>query len=252
VKKEPLDALRASHTPEAIRERLDEEQTPSYLKDFIYGAVDGLVTTFAVVSGVQGAGIGSGIVIVLGMANLVADGLSMAASNYLGTKVEEEMRAKKKLEEEYHIKTFPEGEREEVRQIFMRKGFEQEDLERIVEVITSDKKLWVRTMLQDEHGIPLKGPNPFRAGATTFVAFLLVGFIPLSPFVINWLFGRTAEAPFFWSIVLTLIAFFTVGALKSRFILQRWYIAGCETLLIGGIAASLAYGIGWALRGLVE
>ena len=81
MSKERLDELRASHTPEAIKARLDEGGKISYLRDCIYGAVDGLVTTFAVVSGVQGAGIGSGIIIVLGLANLVADGLSMAASN---------------------------------------------------------------------------------------------------------------------------------------------------------------------------
>jgi VIT1/CCC1 family predicted Fe2+/Mn2+ transporter len=129
-----------THTPERIRQRLQAPTTHSYLRDFVYGAIDGTVTTFAVVSAVAGAGLSTGVIIVLGVANLVGDGFSMAASNYLGTKTEEELREKARKMEEYHIAHSPQGEREEIRQIFAGKGFADEQLEHVVDVITADHR----------------------------------------------------------------------------------------------------------------
>jgi VIT1/CCC1 family predicted Fe2+/Mn2+ transporter len=243
---------RAEHTPSAVSKRLDSGPSHSYLRDFIYGAVDGAVTTFAVVSGVAGAGLSTGVVIILGFANLLADGFSMAVSNYLGTKAEREMLDKAREQERQHIHVFPEGEREEIRQIFARKGFAGAELEGAVDVITSDVERWVDTMVREELGMQLERPNPVRAAATTFVAFVVVGFIPLFTFVWNWVLGPTIATPFFWSGALTAVAFFSVGAMKGRYVIQRWLVSAVETLLIGGLAAAMAYAVGAILRGLVE
>lgn len=167
-----------------------------YLRDFIYGAVDGAVTTFAVVSGVQGADLSSRIVIILGLANLIADGFSMAVGNYLGTKAD--------LEQRY-------GE---------------------------DRQRWNGSA------------DPLRAGVVTFISFVLVGTIPLLTFLINWIVGDVVGRPFFWSVLLTGVAMFGIGTVKSRFGIGPWYRGGFETLLIGGAAAALAWGIGWLLRGV--
>ena len=97
----------AEHTPEAISERIRSGSTQGYLKDSIYGAIDGAVTTFAVVASVTGAGLSSGIVIILGLANLLADGFSMAAGNFLGTRAENQSVSKARREEEREIETHP-------------------------------------------------------------------------------------------------------------------------------------------------
>ena len=220
---------------------------PSYLRDFIYGAIDGAVTTFAVVSGVAGAQLSSRIVIILGLANLIGDGFSMAAGNYLGVRADSQQRDRLREEEELHIEEWPAGEREEIRQIFARKGFGEEDLDRVVEVITSDRKRWVDTMLAEEHGMSLRGPVAWRAALTTFVAFLAVGAIPLAPFLAEFA-GVVLESPYRASVLLTGIAFFLVGAAKSRFVTQAWWASGLETLGLGGGAALIAYGIGVLLR----
>ncbi len=239
------------HSPEAISKRLDDGPQPSYLRDFVYGAIDGVITTFAVVSGVAGAGLAPGIIIILGLANLIADGFSMAVSNYLGTRAENQQRDYTRAREHLEIKLFPEGEREEVRQIFARKGFEGRQLEEAVEVITSDRERWVETMLLEEHGLSLQQVNPLIAGAATFVAFFCVGALPLLTFLINWWYPHSFEQPFLWSSLLTMAAFFVVGVLKGRFLGQKGWVAGVETALVGTVAAALAYGVGLLLKGVV-
>jgi VIT1/CCC1 family predicted Fe2+/Mn2+ transporter len=242
--------LEAVHTPEAISERLDTAPARSYLSDFIYGAIDGAVTTFAVVSGVAGAQLARGIGVGRGAANLGGGGFSMAAANFLGTRAEGQQRLRARRTEAHEIRVHPEGEREEIRQIFARKGFEGEVLEQVVEVITADEQRWLDTMMSEEHGLAPAPRSPIRAATATLVAFIVIGAIPLLPYVGDVTGLVDLPAPFGISAVLTAVAFFLVGAAKSRFVDQRWWLAGLETLFVGGIAAVLAYGMGVLLRGL--
>lgn len=244
--------LEHSHSPHEIARRVNEGTNHSYLRDFVYGAIDGTVTTFAVVSGVAGAGLSTNIVIVLGLANLLGDGFSMAASNYLGTRTEEQLRDKARAMEERHIQQAPEGEKQEVRQIYANKGFEGKDLDRAVEIITSDEKRWVDTMLVDELGVLLDSPSAFKAAITTFLAFCLVGVLPLLVFIYGYFFPMDQSTLYGTSTVITAFAFFFVGAAKSLFVQQHWVWSGLETLSIGGIAAVLAYFVGLLLQGILN
>lgn len=233
-----------------MRERLGARPTPSYLRDFIYGAIDGAITTFAVVAGVEGADLDVEIVIILGVANLLADGLSMAASNFLGARAERQQQELARRREEEHIALVPAGEREELRQIFAAKGFAGRDLDRVVEVISSDPEVWADTMMIEELGYGTTEPNPLRAASSTFVAFVGVGFLPLAAFVYDLAAPGELESAFVWSAVMTAVAFFAVGSLKARFVAQRWWRSGLETLAIGGAAATVAYAAGALLQGL--
>lgn len=239
------------HSPVATRERLSRPPKQSHLRDFIYGGIDGAVTTFAVVAGVAGAGLSASVVIILGVANLIADGFSMAVSNYAATRAELQKRALARAEEEQEIRDIPEGEREEIRQIFSLKGFSGDQLDRVVEVITANPRVWVDTMMVEERGYSVTREEPLRAASSTLVAFVVIGFIPLFAVILDSAFPSLLDHPFLWSSVMTGIAFFVVGALKSRFVAQRWWLSGLETLLMGGSAAAIAYAIGAILGNVV-
>lgn len=243
--------LRESHSEQAIRERLNAVREHNYLRDFVYGGIDGAVTTFAVVSGVAGAGLSSGVVIVLGLANLAGDGFSMAAANYLGSKADQQLLERARRTEELHIEKYAEGEREEIRQILIAKGFQGSTLDEAVDTITADRKLWIDTMLQDELGLSLNPRDPLRAALVTFASFVAIGFLPLLAFIAHHISDAPSGNPFVYSAILTAFAFIGVGAVKARFVEHAWYRAGAETLAVGGTAALLAFAVGHLLRNIV-
>lgn len=230
------------HDPESIRERLAAGPRLSYLRDFVYGGIDGSVTTFAVVTGVVGARLSPAIILILGAANLVADGFSMAASNYLGTSTERQEADALRARERRHIALHPEGEREEIRQIFAAKGIEGDDLERVVAAVTSDQERWIDVMLSEEYGLPQQVRSARAAALATFGAFVLCGLVPLLPFIFAIPHALTV------SIVMTLGVFFAVGSARSRWLILSWWRAGLETLAIGAVAATLAWVAGMVIK----
>jgi VIT1/CCC1 family predicted Fe2+/Mn2+ transporter len=231
-------SIEHGHSPQEITHRLAKGQKYSPLKDMIYGGIDGAVTTFAIVAGVEGAGLSHSIIVALGLANILADGFSMAASNYSGTKAELDDRKRIIQIEERHIADHPAGEREELRQILALRGLSGPVLEQATNEIARSKENWIDLMLTYEYGLSRDDPSPVRAAIATFAAFVMAGSIPLIPFV----FGL--PNPFALSVYATLLTFFLIGAGKSRWSLSKWWRSGGETLLIGGFAALLAYGVG--------
>lgn len=234
--------LEHDHDPEAIAERLAGGPRVNYLRDWIYGGIDGAVTTFAIVAGVVGANLSARVALVLGIANLLADGFSMAAANYSGTKAERDDYRRLRRMEERHIDTVPEGEREEIRQIYSRKGYSAGDLSRIVALITSRRQVWLDTMLEEEHGVSPIRRDPVKAALATFSAFVVCGAVPLLPFA----FGAQASAA--TATLLTGLVFFMIGAAKSVWSTQRWLASAIETLTIGMAAAGIAWCVGFLLQ----
>ncbi len=227
-----------SHSPEAIAARLRDGSMQSYLRDFVYGAIDGAVTTFAIVAGVEGAGLSHGIIVALGAANILADGFSMAAGNYSGSKADLDDRKRIAAIEARHIEYHRDGEIEELRQILQMRGLKGDILEQATQEIAADKDKWIDLMLTDEYGLPRDPPHPFKAASATFVAFLAAGVVPLTPFIFD------LDNAFAWAICATLLTFFLIGSIKSRWSLAKWWWSGAETLSIGAIAALIAFFVG--------
>jgi vacuolar iron transporter family protein len=237
--------LEHGHNPRDIAKRLKQGPHVSYLRDWVYGGIDGTVTTFAVVAGVVGADLSTKALLILGAANLFADGFSMAAANFTGTKAEMEEYEKVRRMEERHVALAPDGEREEIRQIFAGKGFTGEALKSAVDVITSKRERWIETMMTEEHGLPAVTRSPGKAAVMTFLAFIACGSIPLLPFVVG------VPASVSASTTMTGFTFFAIGSLRSYWSPAPWWRAGIETFLIGTTAAAVAYLVGVVLTRLV-
>ncbi|MEQ8906490.1 VIT1/CCC1 transporter family protein [Ekhidna sp.] len=223
----------------------------AYLGEFVYGGIDGSVTTFAVVAGSAGANLESSIVIILGFANLIADGFAMSVGSYLSTKSEKENYEKHKAIEYWEVDNLPEKEREEIREIYAAKGFKGELLEKVVDVITEDKDRWVDIMMKEELEMAKETKSPFKMGAITFLSFLLLGFIPLLIYVVDYLNPMTSDL-FMISSVLTGLCFIGIGFLKSVVTGTKKLKSVMETLLLGGAAATLSYFVGDFLEQMIR
>ncbi|KIC41238.1 membrane protein [Ruegeria sp. ANG-R] len=226
------------HSQQEISERINAPPGRGVLRDVVYGGIDGSVTTFAIVAGVAGAGLSPFVIVALGLANVLADGFSMAAGNYSGTKAELDNIRRIRAIEEQHIMLYPGGERREVREILAQKGLSGRVLEEATDAITSNHDNWIDLMIEGEYGLSGVDPHPVKAAMATFFAFLVAGMIPLLPFLLSMGNAFTLSA---W---MTAGMFFAIGAIKSRWSLAPWWRSGGETLLIGGLAASIAFFVG--------
>jgi VIT1/CCC1 family predicted Fe2+/Mn2+ transporter len=222
----------------------------THLAEFVYGGIDGSITTFAVVAGAAGAHLDSAVVLILGFANLFADGFAMSVGAYLSNKSEQDKYKNHKAIEYQEIEEMPGEERNEIRDIYRAKGFEGELLEQIVETITADKERWVDVMMKEELELSPARKSPFAIGAATLLSFVLVGFIPLLIYVWDYSVGYGGDL-FITSALLTTLAFAVIGFLKSS-VTQMSRLRGvAETVLLGVLAAGLAYLVGDILEGII-
>lgn len=236
----------------------DEHQHPTpksskvekYLGEFVYGGIDGCVTTFAVVSGSVGAGLDTSVILILGFANLIADGFSMSVGAFLSTQSERQKFQKHQQIEYNAVDEFPEEEREEIRVIYRRKGFEGALLEQVVDVITADKDRWVNDMMKEELEMIEEEKSPIWIGFFTFLSFLIIGLIPLGVYVVDFITPLHVNL-FLVSSVLTGTGFVFIGWVKTWVTESSWIKGVVETLILGASAACLSYFVGDFLEQLI-
>jgi VIT1/CCC1 family predicted Fe2+/Mn2+ transporter len=223
-----------------------------YLGEFVYGGIDGSVTTFAVVAGAAGAALESSVVIILGFANLFADGFAMSVGSYLSTKSEKENYKKHEKIEYWEVDHLPEKEKEEIRDIYRAKGFEGQILEVIVATITADRDRWVDVMMKEELEMSEETKSPWAMGAVTFLSFQLFGVIPLLVFVLDYLkLFSDRENMFLYASILTGLVFVLIGYLKAMVNQTKIIRSILETFFLGAAAAALAYWVGDVLEKMI-
>tara|TARA_B100000809_G_scaffold152035_1_gene149394 strand:+ start:28323 stop:29060 length:738 start_codon:yes stop_codon:yes gene_type:complete len=227
------------------------EKFQEYLGEFVYGGIDGSITTFAVVAGAVGAGLDSSVIIILGFANLFADGFAMSIGAYLSSKSEIDNFEKHKAVEYWEIENIPEKEIEEIREIYINKGFEGKLLEDVVAVIISDKDTWVDVMMKEELGMVEESKSPFKIGLITFISFLILGFIPLLVYVLDMIIDVKGEL-LVWSTSLTFFSFGLIGYLKGVVTHKNKFHSVLTTILMGVAAALVAYYVGDFLEKIIS
>lgn len=234
-------------TKKRKQEKQKQLDKGEYLADFVYGANDGIITTFAVVTGAVGASMPTGVVIILGIANLLADGFSMGASSFLSTLSERNFHKNLRIEQESDIENTPDIAREEVRSVLKAWDVPKEILEKLTQVFTRSKRVWRNFILKHTFDIPEEGDDkPFQHGLATFIAFVIAGFFPILPYVFSL---GTEQHRFIISIILTAITLFVVGAGQSLLTNRKWWAKlGGQMLLVGGIAAAISYSLGFLVK----
>lgn len=222
-----------------------------FLKSAVYGGLDGMITTYSVVMGAGGASLGVAVVLILGIANMIGDGLSMALGDYLSTKSEQEYQKSEKKRETWEVENNLEGEKQEMIEVYKGKGLSEEDAKSLTETIAKHKEAFVAIMMVEELGLIENDEHPGKGALVTFISFLFFGFIPLLPFVIAKISGLE-DSLFIVSTVLTGFSLFSLGVLKTIFTMGKWYYQGLETLTVGAIAAGASFLIGWLMEPLTS
>ena len=247
-----MEASAAAHSKEAITQAEEKHAGTgsAYLGEMVYGGLDGIITTFAVVSSAAGAELTAGVALILGLANLFADGFSMATGSYLSTKSEQELYKKEYEREAWEVDHFPEGERLELVEIYIEKGYTPEEAEQLVSIHTKSKERWVDAMMIDELEMFKDETPPMRNALATFAAFLVAGALPLIVYLVGLVVPIEPDTAFLLSLALSGLGLFGLGASKVFFTRQNPWRSGLEMLIVGGAAAGVAYVVGVLLKGL--
>jgi len=216
------------------------------VKSAVYGGVDGIITTATLVFSALTNHVDPTVVVILVFANGIADGLSMALSDYLSTKSEIEYIQAEKAREQWEIENYPEGEKKEMLEIYQNKGLPKEDAEVMVEALARNKEAWIEIMMIEELGLIETEESPIKNGIITFVSFICFGIIPILPRLVSEAFNPIDLLVS--SMMVTLMTLFLLGSLKTKITGKNWIISGLETLLLGGMAIGLAFVISYFLR----
>lgn len=233
--------------------REEHKRTPlsKYLREIVYGGNDGIVTTFAVVAGFAGASVDPGsssipmiTVLLFGLANLFADGVSMSLGSFLSLRADQDIYRKERQKEVEEIEQKPDQEVEETVEILTRKGFTVTDARKMTALYQRNTPYWIEFMMKDE--LEMSNPekeNPLYVAVSTFIAFVIFGAIPLIPYML-----RVPGNGFIYSVYATMAALTLLGLLRGWVTHKKPTLAVLETLCVGGISAVIAYIVGTFFR----
>jgi vacuolar iron transporter family protein len=215
------------------------------IRDLVFGFGDGINTSLGIVAGVGGAVIGPDVVILAALIGMFTGAKAMAVQNYRAVKSQREILESEIKREEFEIKNMPERERQEIEQVYREKGFTGDDLKMVVDKITSNKDVWLKTMLTEELGLNLEIlGSPLKGALVMFGAFLLGGILPILPYFVVKAGIISSIIAIGIAIVMSVASSFVVGALKARLAKKNWIKGGIEMAGLGTGIALVGYGIG--------
>lgn len=228
-----------------------KETFAEYFKEVIYGGIDGIVTTFAVVAGFAGAALSGNeatqlsfvIVLLFGLANLFADAASMGLGNFLSVRSEKDLYNVDRDKERALLQANPEAEAEKTVRLMQERGFSPEDAATLAAIYQKNDEYWLDVKMTHEHDVSdPRGENEVFTGLATFISFMIFGAVPLLPFMLQET-GDPATA-FMYSSLGTAGALVLLGLMKWRVIGSAFFASLFEVVAVGGTAAVLAYFVG--------
>lgn len=215
-----------------------QDLSGGWLRPAVFGAMDGLVTNIALVAGVGGGGAGAGLIVLTGMAGLVAGAFSMALGEYASVETQNDaVRAEVTVERD-ELRRHPAAEKAELITSFMQMGLTRRTAQQVADEVHADPSLAVRVHINQELGVnPDEQPSPWVAGGSSFLCFAIGALIPLIPYLLGFdslAAGLGAGA----------VGLFVAGALASRFTIRSWWLGGLRQVGFGAIAAVATYLVG--------
>ncbi len=239
-----MERVQSNHVEPHIKES-------NYIRDVVFGFGDGVNTSLGIVAGIGGATVGVDIVILAAIIGMFTGAKAMAVQNYLAVKSQIEILQSEIKREEYEIENTPEKEREEIVEIYKAKGFVGEELNMVVNKITSNKGVWLKTMLTEELGLNLEIlGSPIKGAIVMFISFLVGGILPILPYFIVKTGLINNFTALLIAISISLTSSFVIGAIKGRLAKKSWIKGGLEMSLLGTGIALLGYGIGSEMNNL--
>jgi VIT1/CCC1 family predicted Fe2+/Mn2+ transporter len=225
-------------TPQAEIHHEHRDVTGGWLRPAVFGAMDGLVSNFALIAGVAGGGVASPTIVLAGLAGLAAGAFSMAAGEYTSVASQSELAQAEIALERREIAERPHSEQEELTQLYVARGVEPALARRVAAQLSADPEQALEIHAREELGLdPYDLPSPLVAAVSSFSSFAAGAVLPLLPYLV----GSTTLLP---AMILSLAGLFLCGAVVSTVTARSWWYSGARQLLLGGAAAALTYGIG--------
>jgi VIT1/CCC1 family predicted Fe2+/Mn2+ transporter len=245
MSKEPAEQGKSALIQQVrIHDHHDPHHGEFRLSDVILGGQDGLVNVLGVILGVAAATSDARIVIAAGLAATFAESISMGAVAYTSTLAQNDLYHSEREREYRHIHLAPDVEVEEIRDIYQKKGFDGETLDKIVDVITSNPDVWVNVMMSEEFKLtPPEKSKAFNSALLVGFSALVGSFIPLFPF-----FFLTVNLSIIISIIIAALTLFVVGVYKARVTVGKPFRSGIEMAVIGTVSALAGYVVGWLFK----
>ena len=217
------------------------------LREVVFGAQDGILSTLALVTSVAVAVDQTSTVLVAGLAGALAGMISMATGAYLGSRAEQDVRRVEIEREAEELETKPAEELAELTVIFQREGRSYAEAEHMANEIAQDKDLWLRTLVEKELGIsPDDTSNPVKDALVMGLSFILAALVPIVPHLV--LSGRTAIGV---AVGVSLLGLFVLGVGKGRLVQRSPFFQGLEILGIGAVSAAIGFALGDGIPRLV-
>jgi len=226
-------------------------QAGDYVKSIVFGGLDGIVTTYAVLVAAVASGEKYGAIIIITFANLLGDAIGMALGDFLSSMAEVDHAKAEHKRETWEVENVPDAEKREMFKFYKGKGFTDEDAHEVVDLLFQSKPAFVDIMMMEELGL-MKEENEaiWKGSLATFIAFLILGAIPMLPYVFSGDYSTvgTVDIIFGVSLILFFFVLYILGGFKGVITGKKWYMTGLTMLLTGTVTTGSAYAVGWGIE----